>query len=69
METKEITVTWHPATETPGKRSTIMLFKHKGAQAVQRKPYTLSIAGHFACCVRFWGKERRAEVSDSVGVC
>ena len=30
MEPKEITVTWHPATETPGKRSTIMLFKHKG---------------------------------------
>lgn len=30
METKEITVTWHPATETPGKRATVMLFKHKG---------------------------------------
>lgn len=37
MEAKEITVTWHPATETPGKRATVMLFKHKG-----HKQYTAS---------------------------
>ena len=35
MEPKEVTVTWHPATETPGKRATVMLFKHKG-----RKQYS-----------------------------
>lgn len=41
MEAREITVTWHPATETPGRRATVMLFKHK-----ERKQYS-------AGCIRF----------------